>query len=212
MLPQPTPTESSPPVDDIDALLSQDTNYIPPAPTTDDGTFVPPPDAKPVDPNDFDDLDEAAPDPDAPDEPQPKGRAFFRRQATQLVRTFDVAQKTLLRSWVYPRTILEPGDRELVTEYRTRAKAAKKTKQLQLPDQDDDLWNALNRYEQLDKACEELPLTDDEKADLIAPLADVLEKHQKGALSPEMALLLAVAMIMLPRLEPVFPKLFSSFK
>ncbi|MBO0930350.1 hypothetical protein [Fibrella aquatilis] len=199
--------------DDLDALLSQPTSYIPPPPlATDEGQEPPPSGTVPPNPGDF----EADPQPDDttadPDAEPPKTRSFYRRQATQFVRTFDVAQKTVLASFVYPRTMLEPGDRALVSEYRTRYKTAKRSNRLEVPVEGDPLWDALRRYEQLDAAVGELPLTDDEKADLVAPLTDVLEKHQKKALTPEWALVVAVFLVMLPRLEPLFPNLFSSLQ
>ncbi|MBO0946988.1 hypothetical protein [Fibrella forsythiae] len=198
--------------DDLDNLLNQPTSYIAPPPVaTVDGQEPPPPvDSPSMDPGDFDlevDQDPVSTDPGA--EPT-KNRAFFRRQATQFVKTFNVAQKTVLSSVVYPKTILEPGDKQLVADYRVKYKTRSKSNKLEIPAEGDELYDALRRYEQLDQAISELPLSAEEQADLIAPLTDVLEKHQQKALTPEWALVVAVFLVMLPRLEPVFPKLFSS--
>lgn len=198
-------------VDELDEMLGQPTSYIPPPPPSIDGEDPVPPDGSPdLDPDDFEPGEPAdLVDPDNDAEPA-KNRAFFRRQAKQFVKTFDVAQKTVLGSIVYPKAILEPGDRELVADYRVKYKTSRKSNRLEIPAKGDELYDALQRYEKLDQACSELPLTPEEQADLIAPLTDVLEKHERKALTPEWALVVAVFLVMLPRLEPMFPKLFAS--
>jgi hypothetical protein len=165
-LPPPAPTEATeaseatvpPPVEvvDISSLLSQETNYIvPPASVGADST-MPPVGSAQLNPDDFELPPPPVEEPAGPDyvDPatEPRNRQFYLRQSRMIVRSFDVGQKTVLGYMVYPKTLLEPGDKELLRDLNIRVKQAGKSKRLNVPTEGDGVYEALKRFERLEEA------------------------------------------------------------
>lgn len=133
-----------------------------------------------------------------------------RKSARRYIEFVDNLQKPLLVS-AYRKTILHPGDESLMESYELeRAKRGKYSVE-DAVSENDELYHAMTRAREFMQLCDSAPFTNDEKESLTGPLAEVLQKHQAMHLTPEMALLLAVAMVMLPRVAPLIPQFRKGF-
>lgn len=158
--------------------------------------------------NDTHDLD----DDDAEDEPAAPSKSVLKKSATRIVKAFSSVVKLLAKK-VYPAKILEPGDGELHAQIRAQVDAAPKS-------QKTDVFNSLiaqpeaaemyERFLACQSAIEAAPLDQEEIEAIAEPLSDCLEKW-KAAPGPETALIIAVLVVMLPRIEPLFPGLSKAF-
>ena len=198
-----SPAPEHPPVDLI-AEMARPTDQVADA--------VDPDEAQP-DPNDFDEGYSQAglgddPDGDLPPPDPAPNKSFWRSQARMWVNAFNTLQQSVLGSYVYPKAILEPADRRKLNRFKEKSKGKRK-EDLFL---DDDIQAVLDRYAELDSQIGKLPFSADEKETLTAPLADLLAKHQQGKLSPEVALLIAVSIVMIPRLAPGLPLVLGKQK
>lgn len=131
---------------------------------------------------------------------------YFHKTAHRWVKAFNALQKSILRR-SYKKSILQKGDAEKAKEWQ-RKKAQTNAKFEDIVDGD---WEVQERLERYMKAVEELPFTKDEAEDIAAPLAELVEKYRHLRMSPEMALIVAVTIAMLPRLEPIFPNVNDWF-
>ncbi|MDJ1494550.1 hypothetical protein QNI19_16515 [Cytophagaceae bacterium DM2B3-1] len=135
-----------------------------------------------------------------------KDKNFWTKQAKFWLGTFNMLQKKAL-PFIYKKSILKEGDSVILNDWREKKR---KNPNLLIEDaitEDDQLFHALDRYEQLDAACSSIAFTEEEMQTLTEPLAAVLEKHQAGGSSPETQLAIALVIVMLPRLLPFFPGL-----
>lgn len=128
--------------------------------------------------------------------------------ATKYIKVFNVVTKWVLKP-MYRNRIMKPGDSEKVDELIAEnpnfsvKEAIKK---------DPELLPLLKRYQRLENSIKELPFTDEEIKDIAEPLSEVLAKNPTWKISPETSLVMSVAMVMLPRLEPLFPNIGSFFE
>ncbi|MEL6558340.1 MAG: hypothetical protein AAFQ94_09160 [Bacteroidota bacterium] len=160
-----------------------------------------------IDSEDFDETPEL--DEPVIDEPvtSPGG---FKRMAKRWIKTFNVFQKTLLKP-AYKKSMLQTGDIDKMAKYKEHAESTKKDV-TDIYHSHEGSYEVFQRFERYARAVEDLPLTQEEIDDLTEPLAEVIQKYSYMQVGPEGQLLLAVLVIMLPRIEPVFPsitKLFS---
>lgn len=133
-----------------------------------------------------------------------------RKSARRIINFIDNLQKPFLTS-VYKKTVLFEGDYEKVQQFHEE-KAKRGTYSFQdAITEDNDFYDVSKRFEEYMDLVKAAPFTEDEKDSLTGPLAEVLEKHSQFQLSPEMALLLAVAMVMLPRVAPLIPQFRKGF-
>jgi len=139
--------------------------------------------------------------------PTPEGA---RRSAQRWINFIDNIQKPLLVAG-YRKSIFHPGDEARMDEYEQRRTAQGRYSIEDAVTDDSEFYYVLNRAREFTELCDKAALTDDEKDSLTGPLAEVLEKHSRLQLSPEMALLLAVAMVMLPRVAPLIPQFRKGF-
>jgi len=153
----------------------------------------------------FDQGDEFEEEPQA--DPAPN-KQFWRAQAKMYINAFNTLQQSVLSNYVYPKSILEPTDRRKFNRFKEKTKGRRKDDIII----DDDIQSVLDRYAELDAQIGKLPFTGDEKETLTAPLSDLLEKHQQGKLSPEVALIIAVSIVMIPRLAPGLPLVLGKQK
>lgn len=133
----------------------------------------------------------------------------FKRMAKRWIQTFNVFQKTLLKP-SYQRTILEKGDIEKMRSYRKDAELSK-CDITDIYHENEESYHVIERFDKYMKAVEDLPLTQEEIDDLTEPLSEVIQKYNSMQVGPEGQLLLAVLVIMLPRVEPVFPSIAKLF-
>ena len=163
---------------DLDDQLDKDTQGA--------GTF-----SDPGDPDDY----------TLEDEDQPiKTLSECRRDAKAAVDLMDGLQTTVLKRYVYPKTILEKGDKDKLRRYFDENERS------------EDVFEAHKRYLKLVEYSEALPFEKEDKERIIKPLSRIIHKYQTKTLSPEWTLVLAVLIVMLPRLQPLFPSIFSGIE
>ncbi|MGI4862455.1 MAG: hypothetical protein ACRYFZ_00915 [Janthinobacterium lividum] len=133
-----------------------------------------------------------------------------RKSARRWIDFIDNMQKPALIA-SYRNAILRPGDEARMDAYeQERAGRGRYSIEDAVTD-DKDFYYVLARAKEFAELCDKAAFTEDEKQSLTDPLAEVLEKHSRLQLSPEMALLLAVAMVMLPRVAPLIPQFRKGF-
>lgn len=163
-------------------------------------------DAPPVDETNPDDFAEDD-DPEGLEEPEPeKTYKDYIEDASLFISLFDSFQTGILTP-AYRSKIQEPDDADLISQYHSEQKLIK-AKQLNPEDATvdiDDFIDAMQRHTELKAALKTLPFTAPEKKRLSEPLAKVIHKYQGVTVSPEMALLLSVLMVMAPRIIQVLP-------
>jgi hypothetical protein len=130
---------------------------------------------------------------------RPKSKADSRAEAKMIVNTFDLLQLNIFQYAVYPNVILKAGDYQKV----------ERSKQGKSYVIDEETQAAIDRWVEFEAKCKELPLNRDEKDRIIDPLSKVLHKWNKIEVSPEMTLIFVIGLILLPRLQPVFPLMFK---
>ncbi len=133
-----------------------------------------------------------------------------RKSARRWIDFLDNLQKPALIA-SYRNTILRPGDEARMDAYEQERAARGRYSIEDAVTDDKDFYHVLARAKEFAELCDRAAFTDDEKQSLTDPLAEVLEKHQRLQLSPEVALLLAVAMVMLPRVAPLIPQFRKGF-
>ncbi len=113
--------------------------------------------------------------------------------------------------WFYKKTILEKGDEKKMADF-VRLHRGKTEKEMQdIISNDDNLWPVQNRFDRYLKAMEAAPLSSEEMEFIAEPLSELIIKYRWMQLGPEWSLVIAVLLIMLPRLEPVIPGLKKAF-
>lgn len=154
-------------------------------------------------------FEEPAPE-QKPEEPLTKDR--LKRIAMSWINRFDSIQKMIFRP-LYRKRILEPHDIEKYNEFKRRHSGKSDREVSEAISNDTEMWSIAQRMEKCAKAIEELPLTPEEKEELVEPLSELVQKYRKMQLSPEANLGIALGLIMLTRLTPLIPdfgKIFSS--
>ena len=136
--------------------------------------------------------------------------ADAKKSARRWIDFIDNLQKPMLVAG-YRRTVLHPGDEARMTAYEQKRTAKGRYSIEDAVTDDSDFYFILERAREYGELCDAAAFTEDEKESLTGPLAEVLEKHSRLQLSPEMALLLAVAMVMLPRVAPLIPQFRKGF-
>lgn len=169
------------------------------------------PDLGPAPSADDFDMDEDWPVEDEPEPTQQDQSRFtpdyLRKTANRWVRAFDSLQRALIRP-LYKKTILHEGDEAKAKAWtRKYEETGGKMQDIIAGD-----WETKERLDRYTKAMESLPLSDDEREAIAEPLSELIEKYKHLQMSPEWALVFAVAIVMLPRLEPVFPSIRDLFK
>ncbi|MEQ8628095.1 hypothetical protein [Ekhidna sp.] len=157
------------------------------------------------DEGDFDDFDEPDFDDEADEEPTFSGDP--KKTARRWIKTFNALQKWVLKG-LYKKKILTSEDSEQIRKWKAQHKANPNVKM------EDVIEGDAERYERFDRfltAVEDLPFTEEEIQDIAEPLSELIEKHRRLQMSPEVALLLAVIIVMLPRLEPILPDMTAIF-
>ncbi len=133
-----------------------------------------------------------------------------RTMATRWVKTFSNAMKVFF-SWTYRKSILKPGDEQAMAEF---VKAHKGESEKQMQDaitSDSPMYDVSNRFDKYMKACESIPLDQDEIDSIAEPLQELIVKYKTLQLSPEWMLVISVAFVMLPRVTPLMPDLSKLF-
>lgn len=206
-------TAAAPAAADLSDLLGQATEEMNIPPATDfEPVVIAAPTAEAA-PDDF--TDEPEPEffatEEVTDEPAPAPTpADAKKSARRLIDFVDNLQKPLLVN-AYKSTVLLDGDYEKVQEYHKQREARGKFSFQEAITEDDAFYDVSKRFEEYMELVKAAPFTDDEKDSLSGPLAEVLEKHTAFQLTPEVALLLAVAMVMLPRVAPLIPMFKKGF-
>lgn len=155
-------------------------------------------------------------DDEAPKEPVPvRDGHFYRSEAKRITRLLDKGLRMIIPP-VYKSTVLEKGDIEALRKHQVRTKVNKDSNVYEDYSEDEGLMALLDRYERLDDMVKKVGLTKDEMDDLEDDLTEVLKLRQKSFFSPEVSLLITVAVIVFARLEPVvstkFGQLFKKVK
>lgn len=154
-----------------------------------------------------------APPVDEVDEPEPAqvhSPADIKKAARRWIDFIDNLQKPVLVA-SYRRTVLHEGDTERITAFEQARAARGRYSIEEAVTEDGEFYHVMTRAREFAELCDKAAFTNDEKEALTGPLAEVLERHSRLQLSPEMALLLAVAMVMLPRVAPLIPQFRKGF-
>jgi hypothetical protein len=107
--------------------------------------------------------------------------------------------------YLYKKSVLKKGDQEKMAEF-VRTHAGQSEKQMEEAiSSDDNLWPVKNRFDKYIKACDEIPLSQEEIEYIAEPLSELIIKYKFMQLSPEWSLVIAVLIVMLPRFEPLMP-------
>lgn len=124
--------------------------------------------------------------------------------AMRYVKMFSSFMKMILTP-LYRVTILEKDDIEKMREFNQKNRGKSEKEMDEAVHSDHEMWPVVNRFDQYMKAIKEIPLDDDEKEMIATPLGEVIQKYKSLQLSPEWMLLIAVAMVMLPRIVKLIP-------
>jgi hypothetical protein len=124
--------------------------------------------------------------------------------ADRYVKMFSSFLKLILTP-LYRKTILHKEDPKKMDEFR-RKHAGQSEKQMdEAVHSDHEMWPVVNRFDQYMKAVAEIPLDEDERDMIATPLSDVLYRYRSFRLSPGWMLIVAVCIVMLPRLVSLIP-------
>lgn len=176
-----------------------------------DFTLVEAPASEPT-PDYSQDFTDEAPEAEVVDEEPVRvhSPADSKKSARRWIDFLDNLQKPLLVA-SYRKTILHPGDEERMDAYEQQRAQRGRFSIEDAVTEDSSFYHILTRAREFTQLCDKAAFTEDEKESLTGPLAEVLERHSRLQLSPEMALLLAVAMVMLPRVAPLIPQFRKGF-
>lgn len=166
-------------------------------------------DAEPVDETNPDDFNEDDDELGEEGEEQEVEKSYkdYIEDASLFVSLFDSFQTVVLTP-VYRSRLLEADDEELISQFRIEQRLIKKgdlAKDAATVDHEV-FMAACERQADYKAAIRALPFTAPEKKKLTEPLAKVIHKYQGVSVSPEMALLLSVLMVMAPRIIQVLPE------
>jgi hypothetical protein len=162
--------------------------------------------------DDFDEAEEVETETEKdPENEIPLSKAEIKKAAKRWIGLFDKMQKPFLVN-AYEKAILKPGDEQLLKSHQKNVDLTGPKKIKDAISENDDLYYVLKRYDEYIDACKNIPFSEEEKEMIAEPLAELVEKYKKMHLSPEMALVAAVVMVMLPRVEPLFPQFFKGIK
>jgi hypothetical protein len=156
-----------------------------------------------VDDDENDDIEEPEPERVKPD------NWAYKREAKRIVRLLDKGISMIIPP-LYKGVVLEKDDEQKIRAYKARVAINRENKVSEVIAENDDILAVLSRYEKLDEMVKGVPLTSDEKEDLIHDLAEILKIRQKSFFSPEMSLLISVLVIVFARVEPVLSQKFKS--
>jgi hypothetical protein len=141
----------------------------------------------------------------------PLSKEALKKASLRWIGLFDHLQKPFLVN-AYSKAILKPGDTEALTDAQKRYDLSNEKKIQEAVSENDHLYGILKRFDEYQQAIKGISFTEEEKEMIAEPLAEVVEIYKNMHMSPQMALLAAVAMVMLPRIEPIFPQLFKGIK
>ncbi|OJW76314.1 hypothetical protein [Spirosoma sp. 48-14] len=192
------PNHNSNPTIDLSSYLNAPTN------TVDRPDF----DAEPIDQTNPEDFRDDDPESDGMDDAEPeKSFKDYLEEAGLFINLFDSLQSGVLKP-IYRSKYQEPDDADLIRRYKEETRQIKAGTLLEENRTvgTDPFLDAVQRVADCNDAVKTLPFTAREKTKLKEPLAKVLEKYSSVSISPEMALLLAVLMIMAPRIIQVLPE------
>lgn len=144
-----------------------------------------------------------------PEAPAPT-QAMIRKMAASWVNKFNTLIRMIFTP-IYKMKILEEGDIEKIAAFRKKNPGLSDAKLDEAIHNDSEMWPVVNRMDKFMKVVKEVPFTEEEKEDLIEPLAQLIEKYKKLQLGPEWMLAISVFLVMLPRIEPLFPNISKFF-
>ncbi len=133
-----------------------------------------------------------------------------RSMATRWVKTFSSAMKVFF-SWSYKKTILKPGDEQAMAEFVKAHKGQSEKEMQDAITNDSPMYDVSNRFDKYLKACESIPLDQDEIDSIAEPLEELIIKYKNLQLTPEWMLVISVGLVMLPRVTPLMPDLSKLF-
>ena len=150
---------------------------------------------------------------DLPDQPPADlsegivGMAALRRMAKTYINFLSKAMSVAAKRY-YPAALLSPEDQakaDFMSATVSSFPAAKRAQaRADFIAQDQEAAEIAARIHELDQLVKGAPLSDEEKDMLIEPLGAVLEKYRWMQAGPEAQLLLALVVIMAPRIAPFF--------
>lgn len=158
------------------------------------------------------------PEPEAeiqdPQEKEREPRESSHRIARRYINIISLGLGTSARL-LYPRALITDAQADLNATLKAKVEAASPRKKAQIVndaiDSEPAMAEAYNNFLRVQKLVDQAPLSDEEKKDLLEPLAECVEKYRFMQIGPEFSLLMAVVVIMAPRIAPFFGNPVVSF-
>ena len=145
--------------------------------------------------------------------PEPEPKIFDKESSLAISRSLvDLVSNTcaIVGSRLYPSKILHDGDAEKLEALKRKIDLHRgpETKDELIKsacEADPDLRDVLLRTSKVAEANKKAAFTQEEKESLIKPLAEVVEKYSLLQIGPEAMFIIALALVMAPRIMPLFP-------
>lgn len=120
-----------------------------------------------------------------------------------MVNMFSAFMKMVFTP-LYKMTILEETDVQRMDEFRKRHAGQTEKQMEEALHSDHAMWPVVNRFDQYMAAVKEIGLTKEEQEMIITPLTECIVKYN-WKLSPGWMLVVAMLMVMLPRVTRLIP-------
>ena len=159
-------------------------------------------------PIDEEDFDEEETETYSEEDEEPGYAPDPKVSARRWIKAINVLQKGILRR-MYKKKILNEGDDEKVRKWKRDHQINPNARIEDVLEGDAETFDRVDRFM---KAVEELPFTEDDINDMAEPLSEVIQKYKRLQMSPELALVISVMIVMLPRIEPVMPGFTRIFR
>jgi|GEM_PF-2796698 len=170
----------------------------------------------PINPDDFDVVDpppgenlmeEEGSEEEGQEPAKPKN---LKAIAETMVRFFSTLLSFGAKK-LYPDAILKEGDLEKVANMNQALDLVPENQKeatfLEATRADSGLYYSFKRYTNVQELIQDAPLTEAEQELLVQPLVEVIAKHKFLQVGPEANLVMVLILIMVPRIEPLFPNL-----
>lgn len=152
-------------------------------------------------------FEEAAPAEETPtteQEPEEQVSASGAKSMAEfMVRMFSAMMKMVFTP-LYKLTILEDTDVQRMDEFRKKHAGQTEKQMEEALHSDHAMWPVVNRFDQYMAAVREIGLTKEEQEMIITPLSECIVKYN-WKLSPGWMLVVAMLMVMLPRVTRLIP-------
>lgn len=129
-----------------------------------------------------------------------------KRQAKAWLRTFNVVSRVLLK-WGYKTKYLEPGDEQKLVSFKRENRFTGAKDFEEAISNDKEIWGVIERYEVYQKVCEDISLDEDEYAEGLEIISELIADNPKLQMGPGAQLIIWGSAVIAARAEPFIPGL-----